>query len=144
MSELDDAKADWRDKRLDRIESLLDSGAAKVNRNTDMVAEYERRNADLIAENERKHAASLAKTKALIAENERNHAIARAKTEALIAENKIIIAESKETVAKMLEEMKWIPLKSGLWTVGIMISAIVCAAALPDAINLVMGFFGGK
>ncbi|MBF2761483.1 MAG: hypothetical protein ISN28_14700 [Ectothiorhodospiraceae bacterium AqS1] len=137
MSEVDDAKADWRDKRLDRIEALLNSCDAKIDRNADMAAEYAKRNADLIAENERNHAISRAKTEALIAENERNHAISRAKTEALIAENAKGIAELKEA-------MKWMPLKSGLWTVGIIISAIVCAAALPDAIDVVMKFFGDK
>lgn len=108
MSELDTATAEWRDKRLDRIEALLDSMAAKVDRNSDIFAENARRNADLIAKN----------TKA--------------------------IAENAKAIAELKEGMKWMPLKSGLWTVGIILSAIVGIAALPEAAEVIMRLFGDE
>ncbi len=35
------------EKRLDRIESLLDSIAAKIDRNAELIAEYAKKNAEL-------------------------------------------------------------------------------------------------
>ena len=112
MSELDTATAEWRDKRLDRIEALLDSMAAKVDRNSDIFAEDAKRNADLIAENRK--------------------SIAELKESTVILE------------AKLDQAMKWMPLKSGLWTVGIILSAIVGIAALPEAAEIIMRLFGDE
>ncbi|WP_025769448.1 hypothetical protein [Thioalkalivibrio sp. HK1] len=126
MSELDGAKAEWREKRLDRIEALLDSIGAKIERNADLIAESTRKNADLIAESTRENSA-------LIGENRKS-----------IAENAKAIAKNAEGIAELKEVMKWMPLKSGLWTVGIIISAIVGAAAIPDAAAFIMKIFGGE
>ncbi|WP_025769450.1 hypothetical protein [Thioalkalivibrio sp. HK1] len=114
MSGLDPAKVEWHERRLDRIEILLNNSAVKIDKNADLIAESTRKNSALIAENRKS-----------------------------IGENAKAIAKNAEGIAELKEAMKWMPLKAGLWTVGIIISAIVGAAAIPDAAAFIMKIFGG-
>ncbi len=56
----------------------------------------------------------------------------------LIAENAKGIAEMKKTTAKMYEALQWVPLKTGLWTVGILLSMLAAIATIPNIPAFVM------
>ena len=73
-------------------------------------------------------------TETLNAENEASIAKARAQA----AETRKIVAVSRETTAKMLDEMKWIPLKTGLWTTAMLLAAILLFAAFPKEASKIL------
>ncbi len=96
MYELDEEKRAWHDRRLDRIEGILDTNAVQIAENVKGIAELK--------------------------------------------------ASTVRLEVRLEEAMKWMPLKAGLWTVGILLSAavgIAAIAAIPDAISIIMRFFGG-
>ncbi len=86
---------------------------------------------DRIEERIDKTAVLNAKTAILIAENAK-----------AIAENAKGIAELKKTTAKMYEALQWVPIKTGLWTLGILLSLLVVLAKVPYALSVIIFLIG--
>ncbi len=97
---------------------------------------------DRIEERNAKTAALNAKTAILIAENAR----VIAENAKGIAENAKGIAELKENTASLEMNldaaMKWVPIKTGLWTVGLLLSLLVVLAKVPYALSVIMFLIG--
>ncbi len=73
----------------------------------------------------------LDRIEALVAENAKG-----------IAENAKAITEMEKTTAKTYEALQWVPLKTGLWTVGLLLSLLIALAKVPYALSVIMFLIG--
>ncbi|WP_025769451.1 hypothetical protein [Thioalkalivibrio sp. HK1] len=130
MSDLEDAKKAWRE-RMDRIERRLNKTVV------------------LDTELDTKTITSFSKTEALFTENSKKIAENRkgiAENREAIAKNRKEIAELKENIMKLVARMdvamKWVPIKTGLWTTGMLLAVIVAMAKIPSVVSAIKTFLG--